>query len=117
MIDRVTIEHSTYADPPVRFEAGTPPIAEVIALGAAIDYVSNIGMEAIRLHEQDILSYAHQRLSAVEGLQLIGTAPGNPALFPSPWTARIHMIFRRLLTIMAWPSGRASLCPAPHGPA
>ena len=77
MIDRVTIEHSTYADPPVRFEAGTPPIAEVIALGAAIDYVSNIGMEAIRLHEQDILSYAHQRLSAVEGLQLIGTATGK----------------------------------------
>jgi cysteine desulfurase/selenocysteine lyase len=68
MIDRVTIEHSTYAEPPVRFEAGTPPIAEVIALGAAVDYVSNIGMEAIRSHEQDILSYAHQRLSAVEGL-------------------------------------------------
>ena len=77
MIDRVTIEHSTYADPPVRFEAGTPPIAEVIALGAAVDYVSNIGMEAIRSHEQDILSYAHQRLSAVEGLELIGTAPGK----------------------------------------
>ena len=77
MIDRVTIEHSTYADPPVRFEAGTPPIAEVIALGAAVDYVSNLGMEAIRSHEQDILSYAHQRLSAVEGLQLIGTAPGK----------------------------------------
>ena len=77
MIDQVTIEHSTYADPPVRFEAGTPPIAEVIALGAAVDYVSNIGMEAIRSHEQDILFYAHQRLSAVEGLQLIGTAPGK----------------------------------------
>ena len=77
MIDRVTIEHSTYADPPVRFEAGTPPIAEVIALGAAVDYVTNIGMEAIRAHEQDILSYAHQRLSSVEGLQLIGTAPGK----------------------------------------
>ena len=77
MIDRVTIEHSTYADPPVRFEAGTPPIAEVIALGVAVDYVSNIGMEAIRSHEQDILSYAHQRLSAVKGLQLIGTAPGK----------------------------------------
>jgi cysteine desulfurase/selenocysteine lyase len=77
MIDRVTIEHSTYAEPPVRFEAGTPPIAEVIALGAAVDYVTNIGMEAIRAHEQDILSYAHQRLSSVEGLQLIGTAPGK----------------------------------------
>ena len=77
MIDRVTIEHSTYAEPPVRFEAGTPPIAEVIALGAAVDYVTNIGMEAIRAHEQDILSYAHQRLSSVKGLQLIGTAPGK----------------------------------------
>jgi cysteine desulfurase/selenocysteine lyase len=77
MIDRVTIERSTYAEPPVRFEAGTPPIAEVIALGAAVDYVTNIGMEAIRAHEQDILSYAHQRLSSVEGLQLIGTAPGK----------------------------------------
>ncbi len=77
MIDRVTIERSTYADPPVRFEAGTPPIAEVVALGAAVDYVSSIGMGAIRAHEQDILSYAHQRLSAVEGLRLIGTAPGK----------------------------------------
>ena len=77
MIDRVTIEHSTYAEPPVRFEAGTPPIAEVIALGAAVNYVRNIGMDAIRVHEQDILSYAHQRLSAVEGLNLIGTAPGK----------------------------------------
>ena len=74
MIDRVTVERSTYADPPQRFEAGTPAIAETIALGAAVDYVSQIGMEQIRAHEQDILAYAHQRLSAVEGLRLIGTA-------------------------------------------
>jgi cysteine desulfurase/selenocysteine lyase len=77
MIDRVTIEKSTYAEPPARFEAGTPAIAETIALGAAVDYVSNIGMAAIRAHEQDIIAYAHQRLSAVEGLNLIGTAPGK----------------------------------------
>ena len=77
MIDRVTIAHTTYADPPQRFEAGTPAIAETIALGAAIDYVSQIGMEQIRAHEQDILAYAHQRLSAVEGLRLIGTAVGK----------------------------------------
>ena len=77
MIDRVTIERSTYADPPQRFEAGTPAIAETIALGAAVDYVSQIGMEQIRAHEQDILAYAHQRLSAVEGLRLIGTAAGK----------------------------------------
>ncbi|MDC1408686.1 cysteine desulfurase [Candidatus Puniceispirillum sp.] len=74
MIDRVTVEKSTYALPPHRFEAGTPAIAETIALGAAVDYVQSIGMEAIRAHEQDILSYAHQRLLAVDGLRLIGTA-------------------------------------------
>ena len=77
MIDRVTIEKTTYALPPQRFEAGTPAIAETIALGAAIDYVETIGMAAIRAHEQDVLSYAHQRLSAVEGLRLIGTAAGK----------------------------------------
>ena len=77
MIDRVTIEKSTYALPPHRFEAGTPAIAETIALGAAVDYVQSIGMEAIRLHEKDILSYAHQRLLAVDGLRLIGTAVGK----------------------------------------
>jgi cysteine desulfurase/selenocysteine lyase len=77
MIDRVTIERSTFAEPPQRFEAGTPAIAETIALGAAIDYVSQIGMAQVRAHEQDILSYAHQRLSAVDGLRLIGTAAGK----------------------------------------
>jgi len=77
MIDRVTVERSTYAEPPQRFEAGTPAIAETIALGAAVDYVSQIGMEQIRAHEQDILAYAHQRLSAVDGLRLIGTAVGK----------------------------------------
>lgn len=77
MIDRVTIARSTYADSPQRFEAGTPAIAETIALGAAIDYVSQIGMDNIRAHEQDILVYAHQRLAAVKGLRLIGTATGK----------------------------------------
>ena len=77
MIDRVTIEVTTYADPPHRFEAGTPPIVEGIGLGAAVDFVQSVGMEAIRDHEQEILSYAHQRLSAVDGLTLVGTAPGK----------------------------------------
>lgn len=77
MIDRVSITSSTYADAPERFEAGTPPIAEAMGLSAAIDYVQAIGMDQIRDHEQDLMSYAHQRLSAVEGLRLIGTAPGK----------------------------------------
>ena len=59
MIDRVTIEKSTYAHSPQKFEAGTPAIAETIALGAAVDYVQSIGMDVIRRHEQDVLSYAH----------------------------------------------------------
>ena len=74
MIDRVSITDSTYANPPERFEAGTPPIAESIGLGAAIDYVQSLGMEAISAHEQDLLAYAHERLGAVKGVRLIGTA-------------------------------------------
>ena len=77
MIDKVTIEKTTYAPPPHRFEAGTPPIAEAVGLGAAINFVQDIGMENIRKHEQDLITYAHQRLSAVEGLNLIGTAPAK----------------------------------------
>lgn len=77
MIDRVSIETSTYAAPPHRFEAGTPPIVETIGLGAAIDFVQEIGMENIRAHEQDLLSYAHQQLASVEGLEFIGTAAGK----------------------------------------
>ena len=77
MIDDVEITHSTYAPPPARFEAGTPPIAECIGLGAAIDYVQAIGMAAIRDHEQDLLRYGMQKLSSVEGLNFIGTAAGK----------------------------------------
>jgi cysteine desulfurase/selenocysteine lyase len=77
MIDRVTIEQSTYADPPERFEAGTPPIAEAIGFAAAIDYVDAIGMDQIRNHEHDLITYAHQKLSAIDGVHLIGTAPGK----------------------------------------
>ena len=77
MIDDVEIEVSTYAPPPARFEAGTPPIAECIGLGAAIDYVQSIGMSAIHDHEQDLLRYGMQKLSSVEGLNFIGTAAGK----------------------------------------
>ena len=77
MVDRVTVEVTTYADPPQRFEAGTPPIVEAIGLGAAVDFVRSVGMEAIREHERGLLTHAHQRLAAVEGLTLVGTAPGK----------------------------------------
>ena len=77
MIDDVETDRSTYALPPHRFEAGTPPIAETIGLGAAIDFVQSIGMAALRDHEMDLLRYGHQRLAAVEGLKFIGQAVGK----------------------------------------
>ena len=92
MIDRVTIEETTYADPPQRFEAGTLPIVEVIGLGAAIDFVQSIGMENIRQHEQGLLTYAHQKLAAVEGLNLIGTAPGKLGVVSTMDYAHAHDI-------------------------
>ncbi|MBL6777526.1 MAG: cysteine desulfurase [Alphaproteobacteria bacterium] len=77
MIDDVETDSSTYALPPHRFEAGTPAIAETIGLGAAIDFVQSIGMDALRDHEMDLLRYGHQRLAAVEGLNFIGQAVGK----------------------------------------
>ena len=74
MIDQVNIESSTYADPPHRFEAGTPPIAEVIAFGAAIDFVQSIGMANIREHEEDLLSYFSNALRDIKGLKIIGNS-------------------------------------------
>lgn len=72
MIKLVELDHSTYADVPARFEAGTPAIAEAIALGEATDYLSGIGMEKIRQYEHSLVSYALEALNQVEGLTLYG---------------------------------------------
>lgn len=72
MIDQVTFEKTTFALPPDRFEAGTPPIAEVIGLGAAIDWINNVGIDAIYAHEQEILQYAEEKLSGISGLHILG---------------------------------------------
>ena len=72
MIDQVTFEKTTFALPPDRFEAGTPPIAEVIGLGAAIDWLNQVGIEAIYQHEQEILKYAEEKLREVPGLHILG---------------------------------------------
>ena len=77
MIDKVTLEGTTYAKPPSRFEAGTPAIAEVIGLGAAIDYVTAIGMDNISKWEKEISDYAHEKLLAIDGLTMLGTAEGK----------------------------------------
>jgi cysteine desulfurase/selenocysteine lyase len=75
MIDRVYRDHSTWADLPAKFEAGTLPIAQAIALGAAVDYVTNIGFDAICNHEDGLLRYAHERLQSIPGLKIYGPAP------------------------------------------
>lgn len=80
MISSVSFEKTVFRDPPQRFEAGTPPILEVVGLGAAVDYVSAIGMEAIHAHEQSLLEHATEALSRIDGLRLIGTAPGKAAI-------------------------------------
>ncbi|HLX61368.1 MAG TPA: cysteine desulfurase [Planctomycetota bacterium] len=73
MIEEVRIDSSTYKEPPLRFEAGTPPIAETAGLSAAVDYLQAIGMENVRAHEQSLLAYALERLSSVKGLKIHGT--------------------------------------------
>jgi cysteine desulfurase/selenocysteine lyase len=80
MIRRVTFEKTTFADIPGRFEAGTPHIAGAYGLSAAIDYVSNIGMDAIAAHEQELLRYATGRLQEINSLRLIGTADNKAGI-------------------------------------
>jgi len=74
MINSVSFERTTYSAPPQKFEAGTPNIAGVIGLGAAIDYVSEIGMEAISRYEHELLMHATEALSAIKEVRIIGDA-------------------------------------------
>lgn len=74
MIATVNLEHSTWAPLPAKFEAGTPMVAEAIGLGAAIDYVSDVGLPAIASWEKKLLDHATERLGEIEGLRIIGTA-------------------------------------------
>ncbi|MBD1546276.1 cysteine desulfurase [Roseibium aggregatum] len=80
MILDVTEDVVTYADPPHRFEAGTPPIVQAIGLGAALDYMDSIGRDRIARHEADLCAYAHERLSTINSLRIFGTAPGKGAI-------------------------------------
>lgn len=77
MIREVAKDLITYGDPPHKFEAGTPPIVQAIGLGAAIDYVGQLGKERIASHERDLVDYAQARLREINSLRLIGTAKGK----------------------------------------
>lgn len=80
MIMEVTTENVTYNNPPQRFEAGTPPIVQAIGLGAALEYIERLGRENILAYEQDLSDYAHQQLKQIDGLRIIGEAPGKGAI-------------------------------------
>jgi cysteine desulfurase/selenocysteine lyase len=72
MIETVTMAKSTYARPPHKFEAGTPPIVQAVGLGAALDYLSGVGMDKIAAHEHAITSYALGRLTEIPGITILG---------------------------------------------
>ncbi|MBE0626580.1 MAG: cysteine desulfurase [Burkholderiales bacterium] len=80
MILSVSFEKTTYNVIPQKFEAGTPPIAAAIGLGAAVDYLSGIGMEAIAVHEHNLLDYASAQLRRMKGVRIIGTAAHKAAV-------------------------------------
>jgi cysteine desulfurase/selenocysteine lyase len=80
MILSVSFEKSVYQEIPHKFEAGTPDIAGVVGLGAAIDYLEGIGFERIATHERDLLAYGTDVLESVPGLRLIGTAPDKASV-------------------------------------
>jgi cysteine desulfurase/selenocysteine lyase len=76
MIKVVRLEGTTFADLPEKFEAGTQAIAEVIGLGAAVDYLQGVGLDAIQAHEAELTEYAYEALTEIEGLRIFGPPPG-----------------------------------------
>jgi len=90
MIRTVRIEGTTYHDLPWKFEAGTQAIAEVIGLGAAVDYLDGLGMDAVRAHELEITEYAYEAMSEVDGLTVYGPPPSRRAGVISFSLAGIH---------------------------
>ncbi|MCM2562219.1 cysteine desulfurase [Lutimaribacter sp. EGI FJ00015] len=81
MIRDVSKNSVTYADPPMKFEAGTPGIVQTIGLGVALDYMMGVGMQNIAAHEADLARYATERLSGLNWLTVQGSAPGKAAIF------------------------------------
>lgn len=90
MISEVFYEYSTYADLPHKFEAGTPAIAEAIMLGAAVDYLQNLGLENIHAYEQELVSYLWQQLQGIPGIRLFGPPPPHRAGLVAFTLADVH---------------------------
>lgn len=79
MIREVFLDRFTSADPPTKFEAGTPPIAQAIGLAAAVDYLETVGLDAIHQHEAALAKYAYEQLTAIEGVRILGPPPPDRA--------------------------------------
>ena len=80
MIDRVDFDRITYAEPPLRFEAGTPPIVEAVGLGAAVDWLSSLDRDAIHAHEAALYERAREGVASINGLRILGEAEGKGAV-------------------------------------
>ncbi len=90
MIRTVSKEESTWNDLPYKFEAGTPAIAEAVAFGAAVDFLSELGMDAVRQHEKEMVAYALERLPEVSGLHILGAGAKRRGGAVSFWLDGIH---------------------------
>ncbi len=80
MIGKVTFEHTTFADLPFKFEAGTPDFVGIAAFSKAIDFIEEIGMERIAAHEHALLEYTQERMQKIPGIRIFGTSPGKGAV-------------------------------------
>ena len=80
MIETVSFDRTTFNQLPYKFEAGTPSVGDVLGLGRAIEFMQNLGVDSIAAHEADLLAYATERLSAISGLRIFGTAPDKAAV-------------------------------------
>lgn len=90
MIDQVFTDKSTWAELPAKFEAGTLPIAPIIGLGTAIEYVQKLGFDAIESHERNLLNYAHQKLGELPGLTILGPSPEHKGAIASFTIDHLH---------------------------
>jgi cysteine desulfurase/selenocysteine lyase len=90
MINRVYLDRFTPAELPAKFEAGTPPIAPAIALGAAIEYLNAIGLAAVQRHEHELARYAYERMLAVDGLTILGPPPEKRSGLVSFTLSSVH---------------------------
>ena len=91
MIRKVTKEGATFADPPAKFEAGTPAIAEAIGLGAALKWIDAVGLDHVLAHEEELATYAIERLTEVPDLRIFGLPPGPGRIGPISFDlGRVH---------------------------